>query len=111
MEDILLDKNRGPRTQSNCNGITGPGIDGDLVFLGLEIDETIISVFLEIVDDYMTNLAIKDVNEIADEIMGQRSMGRGFFQLKGYGVGFEWADPNGKGMLIFQIRQKDHKPV
>ena len=79
MEDILLDENRCPCTQSDGNGVAGPGVNDELSFSPLDVNQTIIGVFPEIVDDDMANFAIKGVNETADEIVGQRSTGGSLF--------------------------------
>ena len=79
VQDLFPNIDRSTCTECDRNGITWPGVYGDLLPFGLEVDQGVVDVFPDIHHRDLHNLCVKHSHDIANKIMRHGPMGIGIF--------------------------------
>ena len=102
------DGHAGPDRQRQ--GITGAGINLDLLTIGIQDNLGIESIVLEIINDNGTNHGTQSINNRVKQVMGKGTGNRNALQFYSNSIGFSRADPD-RQITVRGFLFKNHDPL
>ena len=107
----FLDEDGRPGAQRERDGIARARVDGDRLATDGQVDQRVEGVLLQVADDHLVHRAVERLDDVAQQVVGHRTLRRDVLDLQADGVGLVPPDPDRQHALPVLVPEDDDRVV